>query len=224
MEILIIEDDKIWQNVYQESIGKFFPVKLFGTLDELDVHLKNKTNPFVLIADLKLLDQSFLTYLKSHPELTTNAKVLVVSSVDDVDVLEECYALGISDYLTKPINTHELIVKTRRLVDFASNKNSLGLQIDRISNRIRYEDHEIQLTPREFQILNYLIERKENGIHKEELLKAIWKNTSVTSNTIEVHICNIRKKLEPMGFEIGMKAPHTFCLNAKPSSPSSALI
>lgn len=212
MEVFILEDDKSWQFVYQETLGVRFDIKIFSTLEELEVGLANQTKPFILLADLKLQDRSFLTYLREHPELPKLAKILVISSTDEVDILEECFTLGVSDYLTKPINTHELVVKTKRLYDLATNKGSLGLQIDRMSNRISFNDTEVQLTPREFQILNCLIERGDVGVQKEDLLQSIWKNTNVTSNTVEVHICNIRKKLDPIGFEIATKAPHTFCL------------
>ncbi len=212
MEVFILEDDKSWQFVYQETLGMRFGIKIFSTLEELEKALEAQTKPFILLADLKLQDRSFLSYLREHPDLPKLAKILVISSTDEVDILEECYSLGVSDYLTKPINTHELVVKTKRLFDLATYKNSLGLQIDRMSNRITYHETDVQLTPREFQILNYLIERGDAGVQKEELLQSIWKNTNVTSNTVEVHICNIRKKLDAIGFEIITKAPHTFCL------------
>ncbi len=212
MEVFILEDDKSWQFVYQETLGVRFDIKLFSNLEELEAGLAHQTKPFILLADLKLQDRSFLTYLREHPELPKLAKILVISSTDEVDILEECFSLGVSDYLTKPINTHELVVKTKRLYELATNKGSLGLHIDRMSNRISFNDTEVQLTPREFQILNCLIERGESGVQKEDLLQSIWKNTNVTSNTVEVHICNIRKKLDPIGFEITTKAPHTFCL------------
>jgi DNA-binding response OmpR family regulator len=212
MKVFILEDDKSWQFVYQETLGIRFDIQVLSNIDDLEKALVGQTSPYVLLADLKLDDRSFLTYLREHPKLTDLAKILVISSTDDVAILEECYALGVSDYLTKPINTQELVVKTKRLRDLAINKGSLGLRIDRMSNRISFNEKEIQLTPREFQILNFLIDRGESGVQKGDLLQSIWKNTNVTSNTVEVHICNIRKKLDPIGFEITTKAPHTFYL------------
>jgi DNA-binding response OmpR family regulator len=212
MKVFIIEDDATWQLVYRETLGTRFNTSIFSTIEELDAALKAETNPYILLADLKLREGSFLNYLREHPTLTKLGKVLVISSTDEEGVLEECFKLGVADYLTKPINAQELMVKTKRLYELHSLKNSLGLRIDRLSNSLTYNDTEIQLTPREFQILHVLMEKREAGVPKEELLEAIWKNTSVTSNTVEVHICNIRKKLQPIGFEIITKAPQTFHL------------
>ena len=214
MEVFILEDDQNWQFVYQETLGTKFKIKIFSTLEAIEKLLETKNKKFILIADLKLQDRSFLSYLREHPMIAKQTKILVISSTDDINILEECFTLGVSDYLTKPINTHELMVKTKRLFELATCKNSLGLQIDRMSNSISFNNIEIQLTPREFQILNYLIDGGDAGVQKNDLLQLIWKNTSVTSNTVEVHICNIRKKIEPIGFEITTKPPHTFCLHS----------
>lgn len=217
MKVFVLEDDESWQFIYQETLGSRFDLSIFSSLEEIEPVLAQQTEPFILLADLNLGGRSFLTYLRAHPELPKLAKILVLSATDTVDTLEECFQLGVSDYLTKPIKIPELLVKTKRLYDLAENKNPLGLEVDWMANRVTYKGAEIQLTPREFQILNFLITRGDHGVPKSDLLQSIWKNTNVTSNTVEVHLCNMRKKLDTIGFEIATKPPNTFFLTPSTS-------
>lgn len=221
MTVYILEDDQNWQIVYKEALGYKFDLRLFYNIHDLTEALTSNSEPFVLVADLTLENESFLCYLRAHPQLPKIAKIIVVSANDRPDILEECFSLGVFDYLTKPINTQELTVKIKRLVETSEAKRTfMGLSIDRLSNRVFYNDSELQLTPREFQIVNYLLDRGESGIPKQELQQCIWKNTNVTSNTIEVHVCNLRKKLGTIGFDIVTQSPHTFCLLPKKSDLS----
>lgn len=214
MKVFVLEDDESWQFIYQETLSSRFDLSLFSSLAEIDPVLSAQTEPYVLLADLNLNGESFVSYLRAHPDLPKLAKILVLSATDAVDTLEECFALGVSDYLTKPIKVPELLVKTKRLSELAMNKGSLGLEVDWMSNRVTYKGAEVQLTPREFQILNFLITRGDMGVPKADLLHSIWKNTNVTSNTVEVHLCNMRKKLDSIGFEIATRPPNTFYLTA----------
>lgn len=221
MEIFILEDDPSWQFIYRESLSDKFDLRVFSSLEEFEASVTPETKPFLLLADLRLNERSFVSYLREHPELAKKAKIIVLSALDDVDTLEECFSLGVSDYLTKPINIQELLVKTKRLFDAATHKNSYGLDVDWRSNRASYNNKEVQLTTREFQILTQLIERGEAGTPKEYLLNTLWKNTNVTSNTVEVHICNMRKKLESLGFDIISKPPNTFYLRPFIATPQT---
>ena len=213
MDVFILEDDDNWQLIYQETLGHLFQLHFFSTVFEFEQSLSQFQRAFVLIADLKLKDGFFLDFLKTHSYLPNLGKILVVSSHDELEILEECFEIGVADYLTKPFNSKELIVK--RLLDPEQNSFFMGIKIDRLLHRISYNNNEVQLTPREFQILNFLIEKGNRGVHKMDLLQSIWRNTNVTSNTVEVHICNIRKKILPLGLEISIKSPNTFllCLN-----------
>jgi DNA-binding response OmpR family regulator len=212
MKLFVLEDDESWQFIYRETLANQFNVEFFSTIEEFDETRKAETEPYVLLADLRIGERSFVEYLRHNSQLPKLAKIMVLSALDEVKILEECFNMGVSDYLTKPINVQELLVKTKRLVDLATNKNPFGIAVDPVAHRISIGGHEVHLTSREFQIMNYLIEKGEPGASKDYLLQAIWRQTSVSSNTIEVHICNIRKKIEPLGFDIISRPPNTFYL------------
>src|SRR4051812_29006150 len=96
--IWILEDDIGAQFVYEETLGIRYQIENFNTVDALRRRLTESRNrPGLIIADLRLPDQSFLSFLNSkEASLLRNSPFLVVSSVDDLDSLRFCFSAGAS--------------------------------------------------------------------------------------------------------------------------------
>lgn len=174
--------------------------------------------PNLIIADIRLSDGSFLSFFSSkESKEILSIPCLVVSSVDDADVIRLCYDRGKSDYITKPFGKAELIVKIERML--AGKKpqrpsGDLDLDIDYASLTVVNEGLRSEsLTSKEFQIISALSESQNQSLVRTHLMTKVWGEISVQSKTLDVHLYNLRQKLEPIGLEIRYVAPHKYVLS-----------
>ena len=131
--------------------------------------------------------------------------IMLTAKIEDNDKIKGL-TLGADDYITKPFNPLELVARVksalRRYKQYNSDMKTddiieeNGLVINKREHKCLLYDNEIDLTPREFEILLYLITNKGNVISSEELFEKVWKEKYFDSNnTVMVHIRRIREKL-----------------------------
>lgn len=221
--IWILEDDNGSRFVYNEILGVKYHLTFFSSMKDFNEKLER--NAFqgtdLLIADLKLSDGSFLTYLQC---LGNKNKItcpfLVVSSMDDVDSLLFCFKKGAVDYLTKPFARAELQVKVDKALIWKggvplespfpeTELDSTTLTILNSGKRSKV------LTPKEFQILAILLEVKD-PIARPFLTSRVWKDSSVSPKTFDVHLSNLRKKIAQTGLGIQFIAPNSYQITQAP--------
>lgn len=226
--IWILEDDEGARFVYQQSLGFRYHLQFFENLAALTQKTSQLSSgqaqlPDLIIADLRLPDGDFLNYVtQQNGLLILNTPFLVVSSVDDLDVLRACFEEGAGDYLTKPFSKNELIVKVQRILNKPVVKEQF--ELDPMTLRVKKQDAAgetdfAQLTARELQIFSVLRQNLGTGISRKELLKKVWDNTAVTSKTLDVHLFNIRRKLAKIGIEIKIREPETLYLSGDGVNP-----
>ncbi|MCK5073063.1 MAG: response regulator transcription factor [Bacteriovoracaceae bacterium] len=201
-KIWILEDDHGCLFVYQDILDIRYSTRYFKTLDEFKTALEESAEdlPDLVIADLKLPDGSFLTFLSSDDnKRLLDMPFLVISSVNDIDALRFCFEEGALDYFTKPFNKNELVVKIERMLENASRQEHYDTI--KIPQSVILE-HFTELTKKEHQILNLFSNSLNNTMVRESLVREIWKGTSVHNKTLDVHLYNLKKKLPKYGFQI----------------------
>lgn len=113
----VLEDDRGVQLMYKMALGLRYNLSFFDSVASLNDALESShPRPMLLIADLHLPDQEFIQYLET-PRTQINWRhvpFLVVSGVDDLEALRQCYAFGALDFINKPFTTNEIIVKVDR--------------------------------------------------------------------------------------------------------------
>jgi len=138
--------------------------------------------------------------------------VLMLTGRRDVEDVVKGLTVGADDYLTKPFHIAELEARVHALVrrgkSTASAMLRLGdLQIDALKRVARRQDKDLDLTHREFDILYYFAQRSPEVVSRDELLKEVWGvEFDPGTNVVEVHIFNLRKKLE---MDDGSRLVHT---------------
>lgn len=225
--IWILEDDPGVQFVYEEVLGIRYRLSAFSCMADFRKALAEPSAdlPCLLIADIRLPDESFLSFLHSEAsKKIRSVPYMMVSSIDDLDALRLCFERGAIDYLTKPFAKSELIVKLERFfarpkevvpepVDEPAPSEPTGFTLDSVAHTISGANHRpLGLTTKEFQIIMMLKVSQNIGTTRREILKQVWGNLKVNEKTLDVHLHNLRRKIAPLGMKIKYSPPNRYLL------------
>jgi len=199
MRILLLEDDEVLAKLVGAYLSQYFQIDVVNNIAEAKDYIEQVHYDVVLL-DRNINDvdigMSLIERVKTKKHSTG---VIVISAYDTVADRIEGLNLGADDYLDKPFDNDELLARiyaiTRR-----NQENEVvtidGLQIDQSHESIRYEERDVVLSKKESDLFFYLFSKRGKIISKSELLDALYLNPqNITSNTIDVTLAHIRKKL-----------------------------
>jgi DNA-binding response OmpR family regulator len=213
--IWILEDEPGCRFVYQRTLELRYQLRFFETMEAfLEAVRENEGDrPDLVIADIRLPDRPFLEFFgTAEAQRFANVPLMVVSSVDDVDALRTCYRHGAKDYITKPFPKGELIVKVERIASGPEGKKD-QIEINPTSLTVsRGTSASPPLTPKEFQIIAILRGAPNRTLSRPQLYAEVWGQTRVGTKTLDAHLFNLRRKVEPLGLEIAHISPNLYRL------------
>jgi two-component system, OmpR family, response regulator MprA len=131
--------------------------------------------------------------------------ILILTARDAVDSRVEGLDAGADDYLVKPYERQELLARLRALLRRRPPRGSASLVVGDLSlnsdtHEVRRGERDVQLTQREFELLEYLMRNERIVVPRQRLLEDVWGyDPFATTNTIEVFVSNLRRKLEEDG-------------------------
>ena len=204
MNIIIVEDhDELAREIvtYLSSVGHFCKIKQScrETLEEID------RNPYdLMLLDLGLPDGDGLDLLKAVRKECHKMGVIVITARGELDDRINGFQLGADDYLTKPFALSELGARIfaviRRMHGFTLNELSIhGFSIQLQDYKVKHAENAIALTKKEFDVFQYLVLNKNRVVTRLQLTEHLWGDIlelNADSNFIDVHVRNLRKKLE----------------------------
>lgn len=201
MRCLLIEDyTPLRHNVEEYLREEGYAVDSSATGDEGLWYARN--HPYdVIILDIMLPEIDGLTILRKLRELQNKTAVLVVSSRDSVSQRIEGLDSGADDYLVKPFDLAELVARIRALSRRSyGNESSVlkiaDLKIDCVHKRVTRGKTEIDLTRREYHLLEYLAQRSGQPVSRTDIWEHVYEDhTGGSSNAVDVYIGYLRKKL-----------------------------
>lgn len=207
MNVLVIEDDPtLNRNVSEALIAEGYKVERVydGLLAE---RLLNNNKFDCVILDISLPGKDGFKLCKEFKVKNTVTPVLMLTAFADIADKVKGFDCGADDYLTKPFYMRELILRVkslmkRRMYSGESVEKSHIFYADDIAlnvnqKKVFRQGKEVSLTPREYQILHRLMERKGEIVSKAELINDIWGSFfDANTNTIEVYINFLRNKLD----------------------------
>ncbi len=214
--IWAIEDDPGMQLVIEEILAPVFKLRLFSKVDDFRQALNNAPAGSVdlVLADLMLPERSFLSLMKSEesPRLH-DVPVIVVSSLQDIETLRFCFAFGVKDYITKPFPGAELIAKVEKALGPGSQAQSDRTVLDKLTKTvIRLGKRSDSLTSREFEILTAIHDAANQSLSRADLLQKVWGATRLSAKALDVHLVNLRRKIQPLGLDVRFRRPDQFVL------------
>lgn len=209
MKILIIEDDPILsQNINEALSSESFVVENVydGTLAQ---KLLVKQEYDCVVMDINLPGITGFDICKNFRSYNTHTPVILLTAFGELEDKIKGFDNGADDYLTKPFYMRELILRINSLIKRSENKQVSGnehivlndISIHLTQKKVERRGKEINLTPREFQILVKLCKNRGDVVSKSDLIREIWGNSvDANTNTIEVYINFLRNKVDkPFG-------------------------
>ena len=204
MRALVVEDEQKVANALREGLeGEKYDVVVERTGE--GAFFRINTEEFdVILLDLTLPGRDGLEILKAIRERGTKTPVLVLTARDTLQDRVLGLDSGADDYLVKPFVFAELLARIRALVrrGRATETPRLAcgdLDVDLITRKVTRGGNVVDLTVREFELLEYLLRHHGQVVSRETLARDVWKETARTTpldNVIDVHIARLRRKVD----------------------------
>lgn len=204
MRVLLVEDDKLLADGMCTALKREGYAVDHAARGEEALALIERAEPDLVVLDLGLPDidgVALLERLRGARRRALRAPVLILTARDSVDDKIRGLDAGADDYLTKPFALAELFARLRALERRSGQVASATIEHGRV--RLNLADHsaycdgsEVQLSRREFSLLRALLERPGRIFTRDQLEQKLYSwGDEISSNTIDVHIHNLRKKL-----------------------------
>lgn len=203
MRVLIIEDDQKTADYIVKGIKEFGHVADSANDGEAGFTLAS-TEPYdVLVVDRMLPELDGLSLIQRLREQDVNAPALILSALGEVDDRVAGLKAGGDDYLVKPFAFSELMARLEALVrrneaESPATVLKVGdLEMDLLKRVVTREDKNIDLQPREFRLLEYLMRHEGQVITRTMLLEKVWDyHFDPQTNIIDVHVSRLRGKID----------------------------
>ena len=214
MRILVVEDEQKVADALREGlVDERYDVVVERTGEGAFFRVNTETFDVVLL-DLTLPGRDGLEILRALRQRRMETPVLVLTARDSLEDRVTGLDAGADDYLVKPFAFAELLARIRALVRRGrvadAPKLAVGdLEMDLVTRKVIRAGKPVDLTVREFELLEFLMRYQGQVVSRETLARDVWKETARTTpldNVIDVHIARLRRKVD---LEHTVKLIHT---------------
>lgn len=202
MNILVVDDERLIVKGLKHSLEQN-GFKVFAAYDGKEaLEVINREAVELILLDIMLPEIDGMTLCKMIRQHSDVPIIMLTAKDDYIDKILGL-ELGADDYVTKPFHKRELIARINAVYRrYRSNKGNdetietSGLRLN-VSNRTVYKgDEEISLTAKEFDLLSILVRKPGRVFTREMLFETIWNEYACDTRTVDVHISNLREKIE----------------------------
>lgn len=211
MRILIIEDDKILAKTVEQCLGKKYEVDHAYDGEEGVLYAKQEIYDAIIL-DIMLPVMNGYEVLSALRNEKIYTPVLILTAKDSINDKLKGFRIGADDYLVKPFNREELVVRVEALIRRTTGNYSENviefkdMVLDLNNRKMSANGKEVALQGKQFDMLEYLILSKNTIITKEQIFDKIWGfNSETTANVIEVYASGLRKELKKIGYDKYLK-------------------
>lgn len=211
MKILIVEDDNILSDTIKQCLQNQYDIEQAYDGEEGILFAEEKIYDLIIL-DIMMPYKNGYEVLKELRKKEVNTPVLILTAKDSLQDKVLGFRSGADDYLVKPFEREELLLRIEAIL-----RRTNGIVKE---NVIKYKELELNLDNREvkigekilsvqgkqFDMLEYLITRKNTIITKDQIFDKIWGfNSETTTNVVEVYASSIRKELKKHGYDKYLK-------------------
>lgn len=207
MKLLIVEDEKKLAEATAKGLTmKGFAVDIIGdgakALNRISMH---RDQYDLIILDLMLPSMDGHAVCRSARELGVTTPILILTARNETENKVNLLMSGADDYLVKPFSFEELIARIHALLRRPATITPEVIRVQDIElnpteRTAKRGDEPLHLTLKEFGLLEYFMHRPNQVVNREELLSNLWDfNYASFSNVVDVHVKNLRQKLDRAG-------------------------
>ena len=196
-KILLVEDDLQMQSLIVDYLKDYgFIVTAFDNPKDVLEDFKLNSDYSIIILDLMLPFMDGFDLFNKLKEIK-NIPIIISTARGDIGNKIHGFELGADDYLAKPYEPRELVLRIESILKRNSTKSfKIGdFTIDKDNRAVLIDDYAIDFTKIEFEIFIYLIENKNKISSREQILNATSLDFNTKNRTIDMHISNIRAKI-----------------------------
>jgi DNA-binding response OmpR family regulator len=204
MRLLVVEDEHKVANALREGLeGEGYEVVVEHTGEDAFYRLNTERFDLILL-DLMLPGRDGLQILITLRQRGVKTPVLVLTARDTLEDRVMGLNSGADDYLVKPFAFAEVVARIRALlrrgrVAEARRLAAGDLEMDLVSRKVTRGGRTVELTAREFELLEYLLRHEDQVVSRETLGRDVWRETARSTtldNVIDVHIARLRRKVD----------------------------
>ncbi len=204
MRILVVEDEAKVARALKEGLEREQYVVVVARTGEEGFYLVNAEEFDLVILDLMLPGRDGLQVLATLRKRGLGTPVLILTARDALEDRVAGLDSGADDYLVKPFAFPELLARIRALLRRGRAEQVLrlklvDLEMDLLTRKVTRYGKALELTAREFELLEYLLRHKGQVVSREMLARDVWKETARATpldNVIDVHIARLRRKVD----------------------------
>lgn len=202
LKILVVEDDDSLLNLYRIVLEKQGYETLLAHHGEEAWNIMEKKHIDLIITDVLMPVMDGYQFVRSVRDIYPEMPILMITAKDDFASKSIGFTLGTDDYMTKPVNMEEMILRIRALlrrsnIIFTKKLTVHETLLDYDAMTVSRKDNTIMLTPKEFQLLYKLLSYPNKIFTRKQLMDDIWGLESQSdTQTIDVHINRLRRHFE----------------------------
>lgn len=206
-KILVIDDDEMLLGAVQKKL-ETTGFKVITAVDGASArHLYETQQPDLVVLDLALPDDDGTDICRDIRARSRTPIIMLTGRAEETDRIVGL-ELGADDYVTKPFSLSELVARIKAVlrrtmappVDTRREEPTVleghGVYVDLRAHEVTVDGRPINLTPTEFKLLIALMQKQGTVISAQELLEAVWDYEDYDTHLVEVHIANLRAKIE----------------------------
>lgn len=206
-KLLLVEDDEtLSKNIRDALTEENFSVEFAYDGIIAEKILKKSTFDCVIL-DINIPGKNGFEVCKTFRTHNQTTPVIMLTAFDELEDKIQGFESGTNDYLTKPFYMRELLLRIEAAISSRKSIRNNSIETTTLTHddlcihlktkKVSRQGIDIQLTPREYQILKILVENKGELVSKQDLIKEIWGNiVDANTNTIEVYINFLRSKID----------------------------
>ncbi len=203
MQVLIVEDDAALSLFLRKGLELEGHTAVCVDNGDAALEVAHRDSPDLIILDLNLPRRDGVEVLQEVRANSLNSSVLVLTGRGAVEDKISCLDMGADDYLLKPFSFYEMLARCRALARRRHREPTSSvvqhgiLQLDRMTRLVTLAGSEVELTGKEFALLDYLLQNRGRAVSRPELLSNVWKmSPDAGTNVVDVYVNYLRRKLQ----------------------------
>jgi len=205
MQILIIEDDARMADLLRRTFEEEGYTTFNAYDSEQALKLAAQKDLQLIVSDVMLPGMDGISLCKQLKQNHPNTPVIMLTALGNTDDKLEGFDAGADDYMVKPFEIRELLARAKALIHRynkttqpnPSQYSCADLSLDKLSKTVKRAGKSIELTPKEYKLLAFLLENQGRVLSKSEIATQVWETHYDTgTNFIDVYINYLRNKID----------------------------